>query len=374
MRKGNIVPIVAIVFAVIGLALAGWMFSIPKNQVEKKANSNITINQNTNTVSNVNSNTSQEVVTNSNAPVNATPQTSPSTTVEENTSSLGTIPRTIDENNTGGGDSNTNSPLANAYLPSSISSGVMSAPYETIFENVGFKRTGTSGVVLYAYYAPDQGTITPATQPTNPGTTTPLYVEITGNQGVSLPLLAARTVTLVSNLGTHTLCIPETQVTLAGKKYYYDTNGSPYSDSGLTQVVACDSTSVKTAYRPSVVTSGTISSAYPSIYENVGFKRMGTSGITLYAYYAPDQGTIMPVAQPTNPGTTTPLYVEITGNQGVPLPLLPTRTAMLVSNLGTHTLCIPETQTTVTGTKYYYDTTGAPYSDVMLAHSVGCSH
>lgn len=217
----------------------------------------------------------------------------------------------------------------------------------------------------------------------------PLF--ITGGNNTNADIgIPANTFVLNTNLGTTTLCFPEIKVQPnTFFVYFYDVNGTPYGDIDLQQPLitsACNQL-LANSYNPTAIASGMFNQPYDNdLFQNqsvaLGFFR-DNAQIGDYDLHNP--GAVIPntPTNPPSPDSRSPLYIKFWRPINSDSPItLPANTVSVTTNLGTHTLCVPETSIPVydpaqpdnfLGRTYYYNTAGTPFSDALLNHPIACS-
>jgi hypothetical protein len=209
-----------------------------------------------------------------------------------------------------------------------------------------------------------------------------IYVDSTAST-LTVP---GRALTINSNLGTHTLCFPETKLTgewdegqqsyLGHVAYYYDINGTPYFDLFLTQRATdkpCNEILAR-GYKPTSIMGGILNKKYPpqtpANFQIYAIRPYSTLGVWQNDY---NTFTLLPnnIAISNSPLVLS--FGQAGENPDDPI-LLPERTLTLTSNLGTHTLCIPVINLPAGGHTFYaYDNQGNPYSDGLFQNKVNCT-
>ncbi|MFA6307291.1 MAG: Ig domain-containing protein [Patescibacteria group bacterium] len=196
----------------------------------------------------------------------------------------------------------------------------------------------------------------------------PLALSFGSDVGTLVP---ERIINIQSEGTIHTLCLPETLINEGDYiLYYYDTNGTPYFDSLLTnkattlpcnQLLAnkLDIGSIDDASVNIPVDSDGISN--PEIYFIANFNPYGYpfGGLNLNTndYFSSN------IAQQYQPGAPFALEVFDDENHAI----IPERIINIQSQGITHSLCLPETTyTDYMPNIYYYDTNGTPYADTFL--------
>ncbi|MDZ7798998.1 MAG: hypothetical protein U5L76_05380 [Patescibacteria group bacterium] len=193
----------------------------------------------------------------------------------------------------------------------------------------------------------------------------------------------ARIYTVDSNLGTQTLCLPEQTITGEwnendqkylgkGTPYYYDQNGTPYTDVLLTNMATtkpCHEL-LKDSLTPYYISEASLSDTIDE-YSNIKFKRDNTE---LGVLYINNNQYSRNFDDSLNPESKSPLLLAMeTANLSEDV-TFPARTITLKNanydeTEYTNTLCFPETTTSNGETiKYYYDQNGTPYTDVLLTN------
>jgi len=207
------------------------------------------------------------------------------------------------------------------------------------------------------------------------------------NSQVTIP---GRALTIVSDLGAHTLCVPETTLTgewdeieqryMGHIAYYYDINGTPYLNSWLTQRVTdkpCSEILAK-AYKPNDITNGYLNQPYPNsapdhfqIYSVRDWATLGVWENNANQFIADGTFISLPYQNSNSPAVL--IARQVGENPDDPI-LLPSRSLTLKSDAGTHTLCIPAINIPAAEIKFWaYDNQGNPYSDGLLQKKVTCA-
>ncbi|MFA6512005.1 MAG: hypothetical protein WCV86_02705 [Patescibacteria group bacterium] len=256
--------------------------------------------------------------------------------------------------------------LANAYIPTDLTNGVLNAEVDHV--SLDFRRHD----VLLGGFSASSTTFNNSSELPFAGSTIPLALTFEAFDG-GVYTLPANIFSLESDLGTHTFCMPETVVSdepdATNPVYYYDTNGTPYTDALLTQMATtapCDEL-LADALVPLQVTNMSISAVIDTFSQDFGYD---------FVRNAQGMGTLYPLNNEwaqgeTVPSTTAdPLSLVMWQNGFEPM-ALPARVlnASFVGPDGAFNLplCIPETLVPYGETiRYYFDARGTPYTDVLL--------
>lgn len=163
----------------------------------------------------------------------------------------------------------------------------------------------------------------------------------------------------------NSICIPETQVNLNPKKYYFDIQGTPYLDQTLTQAAIsqpCGQVLART------LKIKNIASAITNI--------VGSKAIVTFDSNSLELGSLNLFDNNYNMGynssvvSPTPLRVELKKNPEENIVAVPAMILTLWGNeddpTSAKTVCLPATEVSNVHKYYYYDSKGTPYLDSLL--------
>lgn len=127
--------------------------------------------------------------------------------------------------------------LSRSFVPSDITAAVIDHPMSNV--NMDLQRKNNT---VLGRFAADSTYFSDGTAMTPDANRSPLVIGLyleNGGPDVNVP---ANIVTLDTDKGTHTLCLPSTVVPINNDvMYFFDTNGTPYTDVLLTHKVTCGS-------------------------------------------------------------------------------------------------------------------------------------
>ncbi|MFA5070477.1 MAG: hypothetical protein WC528_04325 [Patescibacteria group bacterium] len=261
--------------------------------------------------------------------------------------------------------------LAAGLKPTDIISGVPNKEWDfNIRASLDFKRENT----WLAHYNLQDQTFWDDSSVENSNTQTPLFIEAVHAGFGGNITINSQTFILNSNLGTNTICIPRTDIIeYSPVRYYYDINGTPYSDILLTKPIldkGCGELLVN-SYNPSDITSMSLSKDWEvnARAATIEFVRNRT---TLGRYLIEEHRYTSDMTAQL-PDSKSPLYIRLMHGGFIGNINIDARFATLQTNLGSLKICIPDsTIIEYNPTIYYYDNTGKPYSDPFLKNSVVC--
>lgn len=272
--------------------------------------------------------------------------------------------------------------LAAAYRPYDMTSASLNAFYQGV--QLTFSRVqGTDlnyqlGVLNQRNQWSDGAAI-----PANEGSRAPLQVEVAVPADLQVvdpeipPMLTlpSRVVTTVADGGRVTkLCLPEDtmriQPTYETLVYYFSADGTPYSDSLLTQRMT-NTNCPEILGRWLQLTTIERATASRSID--------GSHGVHVFNHgrlVGMINGQTWTPVQPTEPSIFAPLSLVLGGGNGSDVIDVPDLTVALSYDGGsTRNLCFKgKSQATLFPVElaYFYDTAGQAYTDMLLQHPVSC--
>lgn len=198
--------------------------------------------------------------------------------------------------------------------------------------------------------------------------------------------LPARTLTVVADGQTSTLCLPtdslRIQPTYETLDYFFRADGTPFRDALLTEPAITGSCSqlLANALVPRTVTDAQLNQPFQAVGTQHPIFTFGREATVLRTLdTVTNEDTARDTIPPTNTGRS-PLSVSVDVSTNPPT-ILPARTLTIVADGQTRALCWPETQAgppvdgdvTSTYRVYFYDANGQPYLDNLLTQPVTCS-
>ena len=271
--------------------------------------------------------------------------------------------------------------LANAFYPNDIFSASANLPvYDvdmpTVYFLSNFEDVGSSRGLLFL----NNNQYNPQNSMRLPGA--PLAVKL-GHMDSQTSIIPSRILRLETGIDTsHTLCLPESSVepmdvSGGGTYYFYDTNGTPYHDSLLTQMATpkpCNQL-LANALNLTRIDGANISTvlASPSMAEITFIHNASARGsLNLNTnYFTGDTWGVDDLNTTINPWGIMLMHGEDQAQN------FPTMMINVDSNNTSYRLCVPASlveanMDTTVPVHYFYDKYGKPYSDSLLIHNIIC--
>ena len=202
--------------------------------------------------------------------------------------------------------------------------------------------------------------------------TAPLKLVLASISEMAPVVIPSSIMNLQTDRGNYAICVPATNlVSVNNKSYFYDTNGTPYLDSLLTQVAMttpCNQILAR-GLKANIINDADINLAVPG-YVSARFLRGASPDGELGHLFLNDNYYVRSLA------------VE---NSSVPLQMvlgtldpanIPNSIITIQTDLATgisYSLCVPATTLGPAEEKsYFYDTNGTPYLDSLLMNRMSC--